>query len=156
MNILLLEDRGSRLYELKEFLEDYGHTVYACESIHRANETWKKNKDNIDCAVIDLAMKPDGLKNTVDSEKGYYSGWVFLQENVFQDSNKPNFIGRCLILSAWVDSFKQYLTTKGKVGIIGEEQILSKNDHDIDNKLFKALENIHKISNKRQETTNGV
>jgi hypothetical protein len=156
MNILLLEDRGSRLYELKESLEDYGHTVYPCESIYRANETWNKYKNDIDCAIIDLAMQPDGLKNTDDSESGYYSGWVFLQENVFLDQNKPNFIESCLILSAWVDSFKQYLIAKGKSGSIGEDQILSKNDHDIDNKLFKALENIHKISNKKQGTENGV
>jgi hypothetical protein len=154
MNILVLEDRGSRMEELKEFLEDLDHTVYACGNVYKAKDTWNKMKGDIDCMIIDLAMQPDGLKNMNDSEKGYYTGWVFLQENVLQD--RPDFVKRYLILSAWVDSFKKYITAKGKSGSIGEDQILSKNDHDINNKLFKALENINKMSNKRQGTENGA
>jgi len=154
MNILLLEDRGSRLEELKEFLEDFDHKVYPCGNVYKAKDTWNKQKDDIDCAIIDLAMQPDGLKNPKDSEGGYYTGWVFLQENVFSDPNKPNFVERCLILSAWADSFKQYLNATGKSKDIREELILSKSNQDINNELIRALENIHKISNNKRRIEN--
>jgi len=156
MNILLLEDRGSRLEELKEFLEDFNHNVYPCGNVYKAKDIWNKQKDDIDCVIIDLAMHPGGLKNPNDSENGYYTGWVFLQENVFSDQDKPNFVEHCLILSAWADSFKQYLNATGKSKDIREELILSKSNQDINNELIRALENIHKMSNKKQGTGNGV
>jgi CheY-like chemotaxis protein len=156
MNILLLEDRGSRLYELKEFLEDFDHTVYPCENVYRAKDTWNKQKSNIDCAIIDLAMHPGGLRNPDDSQSGYYTGWVFLQENVFQDPDKPGFINRCLILSAWAESFKGYLDSTGKRNDIQDELILSKSNQDINKKLLRVLENIQKNNKNIKGTENVV
>jgi CheY-like chemotaxis protein len=140
VKVLLVEDRGSRLYELKELLEMSGHKVYPCEDVYRARETWGKNIKGIDCIVVDLAMPPDGLDNATKSKNGNYTGWVFLEEKIFQD--RPDFTKRCIIVSAWTESFIDHINETGLVIDIPEEHILTKNDPECDHHLLEVLKKI--------------
>ena len=144
MRILLLEDRGSRLYELRDFLQDSGHEVYACANVYRAKDMWQRNAEIIDCVIVDLAMQPNGLNDQDASQSGYYTGWVFLWENLLQVN--PDFADRCIIFSAWSDSFKLFLPTPEQRGGIEDENIISKNDSDAESKLLETIQRISHLT----------
>jgi len=144
MIILLLEDRGSRLYELKEFLKYNGHEVFDCEDVYCAIDMWQKKSAIINCVIVDLAMSPNGLNDQEASQSGYYTGWVFLWEYVLQ--TKPGIASRCIIFSAWSDSFKLFLPTPEQRGGIEDECIISKNDSDAKNKLLKTIKRISDLA----------
>ena len=147
MNILLLEDRGARLEELKKTIGEGEHVVHDCPDVYWARDCWEEYMDHLDCIVVDLAMDPEGLgdKGKEESQRGYYTGWVFLKNYVF--SQRPDFAERCVVFSAWSDSFKEDLGKKAvqKQTGFSEIQILSKNDPEWRRKLKNQLRRVEKL-----------
>jgi len=144
MNILLLEDKAARLYELEKLLTNHNHTIFNCLDIYEADQNFNRNKETIDCLIIDLAMNPEGLideehiKNTIN---GYFTGWIWLKVNNIITDLK--FIGKIIIFSAYTDLFGEHIIQHNLANEVKNICIISKNDSDWKTKIFNKLESIY-------------
>lgn len=142
MNILLLEDKAARLYELQKVLENHGYRIYLCSDVYEAKSTFKKYEENIDYLIIDLAMDPEGLikeEYIKASEKGYFTGWIWVKEYVIKKDRK--FIEKTIIFSAFADMLEE-LKQNEMTNEFKNICIISKNDADWKIKIFNKLGNI--------------
>ena len=142
MNILLLEDRGSILDEITQYLRDCGHNVFGCCGIYEADYAWEGQK--VDCVIVDLAMRTEGLTldEQAQSHKGYFTGWVWLASRVLK---RPDFPGRSIVFSAFIDSFIDSDLGKNAVNKYGREILfLSKGESDWQSRLKEKLNEINR------------
>ena len=107
MNILVLEDRSSVSYYMKEALNMEGHKVLDAHNIYEAQKHWGKENAQIDCIIADLNMNPEGLKleEMEETVGGMLTGWVWLQKYVFR--TKPHMKHRTIIYSDFKDELEE-------------------------------------------------
>jgi CheY-like chemotaxis protein len=115
MNILLLEDRGSVSFYLKEALTKEGHVVLDAMGINDAQSYWGAEK--IDCLIVDLNMSPDGLKpdETQQTKDGLLTGWFWLRNYVYKPS--PAMKQRTIILSEYINALCECVPAEELKGI---------------------------------------
>jgi CheY-like chemotaxis protein len=85
MNVLVLEDRGSAAYYVKEWLEKNGHVYIKALTPNDAQSHWiKRNETPIDCIMLDLNVPTDGLTEAQkeQSKGGLLSGWLWFRDSV--------------------------------------------------------------------------
>jgi hypothetical protein len=97
--ILLLEDNGYMYSILKELLEEDNFEVKSAFQISDAIDNFN---EKIDYLIVDLSVLPIGLtKEQLDlTNGGIYSGWIWLQEYVFNDH--PKYRRKTIIYSAYI------------------------------------------------------
>ena len=136
MRILLVEDMGSMANTLVQDLEAEGHRVDLGFSISRAKGylSARKSEGGYECLIIDLNMPTTGLtdKQAAQTYGGLLTGWVWLRDHIFNDSDKEPkdkspLRRRTIIFSAYLTELKEkmpnadlsgvQLVAKGKVGI---------------------------------------
>jgi hypothetical protein len=108
MRILFLEDRGSVSVYITEKLKLDGHDVISAFDINDAQSVWeRRGEEPIDCMIIDLNMRADGLKDHEMQQTmgGILTGWIWLREYVFKD--QPDMRKRTLIFSDYLDLFRK-------------------------------------------------
>ena len=142
MQILVLEDRQEIMVKLYEFLSGQ-HTIYQCYSTDEATDVLKKvakSGTSIDCYIFDLAMESDGLQSAEqknESVQGYFTGWVWIKYNVLLKNESLS--QKCVIYSAYLDSFKQAMDQTADEKYIERMLTLNKSDLGWREKLQKRL-----------------
>lgn len=151
MNILLLEDRGSVAYPLREDLEQNGCTVFLAQNISRAKSYWEQ--EQIDCIIADLNMDPRGLSETEkeQTERGLFSGWVWLKNYVF--NKNENMKKKTIILTAYVREFKEKLKNEGLTfSDLGIHRVIPKNPLAAESILehVRNMKRIEEVDNEKK------
>ena len=98
MKILLLEDRGSAAYPMKDMLEELRsepHEVFLSWSVREARAQFQGGKAGFDCIIADLNVPADGLSPSEfeESQGGQIAGWIWLEsEKIVRKKNdaEPN------------------------------------------------------------------
>jgi len=106
MKILVLEDRGSVISQVAATLRDRDHLVSDVLSINDAKEEWDNHKNEIDCLIVDLNMRNDGLTEEEASmtKGGLLTGWVWLKNYVYKD--RPDLKTRTIIYTEYLDELR--------------------------------------------------
>lgn len=107
MNILVLEDRGSVAFYMREKLESLGHVVLTAHNVNDAQSHWiRRGNIPIHCLVVDLNMPTEGL--TLEQEKrakgGLLTGWVWLTDVVFHE--EPSMKLQIIIYSDYLSDLE--------------------------------------------------
>ena len=106
MRILIFEDRAVIMKIIYDFVESLGHTIYRCYNVYEAKDALQESKKNgttIDCYIFDLAMSSDGLDTNLETNDDYFTGWVFIKNNVLNINEI--YANKCIIYSSYLDSF---------------------------------------------------
>jgi len=107
--ILILEDNPLLLYQLQEKCLEHGYSVYDCDGIYRASETWESHKDSINAIIADINMDPRGLtKEEIRmSRNGKFSGWLWVNNYIINAGFPP---ANVIILSEYNDDLFTYIS----------------------------------------------
>jgi hypothetical protein len=149
MRILILEDRKEIMDGLCFFLKNLSeeHEIYPCYNIYDANKYKQESiseNTNIDCYIFDLAMSNSGIEKDKKEEtgEGYFTGWVWIKYNVIE--KKPNDARKCVVYSAYLDSFHNLNKKPEETSIIEKMLVVNKSDINFYTKLEKRLNQISK------------
>lgn len=115
MEILILEDRGSVAFYMKEALEQQGHTVYSAYNIYDARSCL----DNawISCLIVDLNMPPVGLteEQAAQTNYGTFTGWLWLRDEVYP--RYPGLRPRTILYSEYLTDFHMMMPEEDLTGV---------------------------------------
>ena len=116
MNVLVLEDRGSVGYYLKEALTEEGHSVYFALTVSDAIS--HLDEERIDCIVIDLNMSPEGLNDEEVGAtlSGLLTGWIWLRNHVYAGRN-ADMRERTIIYTEYMDQLRYHVPEEELRGI---------------------------------------
>ena len=118
MNILLVEDRGEVSVYLKLALRDDGHQVLDAFNPNDAMSHWNNRRTiPIDCIILDLNLRPDGLTETERkaSRGGLISGWLWLKDYVL--TQKPDMASRTIVYSDYLHELQAAVTASEYQGV---------------------------------------
>ena len=150
MRIFVLEDREDIINILQKFLnnfaKEYGECkVDYCLDIEEANTAIKKCRESgesFNCYIFDLALDASSLEDNLKSEtqQGYFTGWIWIKNNVL--SEDENRINKCVIFSAYCDSFNDAYRKHEDKRLIDRMLVLNKSDLSWRVKLEKKLKSL--------------
>ncbi len=143
MNILLLEDRGSASYYLKEALEGEGHVVLEAYNPNDALDHWgNREKTPIHCMIIDLNVPPEGLTAAQRKEScaGLLTGWIWLRDHVFPDDNDMR--RRVILYSVYLQDLRKHVSADDLIGL----RLVSKREPcGVTKQLLNHVRDINKL-----------
>ena len=141
--ILILEDDPNLLRKLKEIFEEEKFEVLDCSNISEAMVIWSKNKSCIDVISTDTNMSSNGLKKEESdlTENGCHSGWFWLFNYVFKDTEHPFPVDKVFLLSEYINNLERYCSERKKYGY-KELMLLKKKKHLINKGDPKGANNI--------------
>ena len=103
MNVLFLEDRGSTVFFVEQWLKENGHNVLSAFNPNDAQVHWSKRDEvPIHCIILDLQVLTAGLtsKQKKRSFGGTLSGWIWLRDKVLTEV--PEMRQRTIIYSDYI------------------------------------------------------
>jgi hypothetical protein len=109
MSILILENEYPIAKQLKHNFDTQGHEAIVAYNIFQARDAWLKERQEISYIIADLHMDPSGLTETErnETERGRYSGYIWLRNYVFSDPDFGNIRDFTIIMSAYTQGFGQ-------------------------------------------------